>query len=159
MAHPGSRRERPATRELALGAYSSLRAGGLLRRCAGLGGPMLRSRTQCAVVGMQQIVVHRIAGRSRRVLQTQPVHHLESMFFDGLDTAPEISGNPLAGISQRNAYQHLTFARRHFSNLRLGGLRSRMLLPADGVQWQRAMFIFRSLRADRTKQDLEWRMF
>ena len=120
---------------------------------------MLRARLLCAVIGVQQTVVHRIAGRSRRVLQPQPVHHLESMLFDGLDTAPEIPGNSLVGISQRNAYQHLTFARRHVGNLRLGGLRGRTPLLGRGTQRQFRMFIFGSLRADRAKQDLEWRMF
>src|ERR1700722_643958 len=145
--------------DLVLRARSSLRAGSLLTRSAALGGPRLRARLLYSVIGVQQTVIHRVACRCRRVLQPQPVHHLKSMFFDGLDAAPEIPGNSLVGISQRNAYQDLTFARRHFGKLRLAGLRGRTPLLAYRPQWPFRMLIFRSLGADRAQQDFEWREF
>ena len=128
--------------DLVLGASSSGRADGLLRRCAALGQPTLQARFLCAGIGVQQTVVHRIAGRSRRVLQAQPVHHLEAMLFDGLDAAPEIPGNSLAGISQRNAYQHLTFARRHVGHLHLGD-KLEVKYP-DETEWHEAAVTFRA---------------
>ena len=45
------------------------------------------------VIGLKQVIVDREAGHSRRIVQAQPVHHLEAMLFDGLDASPKISGN------------------------------------------------------------------
>ena len=69
---------------------------------------------------VQQTVVHRIAGHGRRIAQTQFMHHFESMFFDRLDAASEIPGNPLARITERNSDQHLALARSHLRKRRLG---------------------------------------
>jgi hypothetical protein len=121
---------------------------------------MLPGQLRCSVIIVQQTVIDRVARGSRGVSQPQPVHHLESVFFDGLDAAPEIPGNSLVGISERDTYQHLPLARCHIASLPLGGLRDRRYVLAYGSQRRQfRLIIFRSLGADRAKQQLEWRIF
>src|ERR1700731_4420416 len=58
---------------------------------------IIRARYIALVMDLQQVVVDRKTGHGRGIVQAQPVHHLESMFLDGLDASPKIAGNSLAG--------------------------------------------------------------
>lgn len=59
-------------------------------------GEPLRPPFLSLVIGVQQAIVNRKAGYGGCIVQAQLVHHLESMFLDGLDASSEIPCNSLA---------------------------------------------------------------